>query len=124
EASEDQFWCIWKTKHYKLPEESSKCFWCRLINKDSHHADIIFEGVRDLQSLKEEKIQKYAEKYGWRYQQPQRFFSFEKLVNDVQKSSLESYGFIVQDEKFRRVKVTSPVYVYISQLRRDILKPL
>src|SRR5690606_17821518 len=103
---------------------SSKCFWCRLINKDSHHADIIFEGVRDLQSLKEEKIQKYAEKYGWRYQQPQRFFSFEKLVNDVQKSSLESYGFIVQDEKFRRVKVTSPVYVYISQLRRDILKPL
>jgi hypothetical protein len=123
------FWKIWDELGYSLPPVQPYCFsfeMLSLVNRIivSHSkANLILHGVRNLETLQEEAPHMWATKYNWEAVQTYTFHTWEALLDASEKLKPDlGEGYVVCDDQFRRVKVKSPQYVALHQLK-DSLSP-
>jgi hypothetical protein len=86
-------------------------------------ARLILHGVRNLETLQEEDPALWADKYNWEAVRTYSFHSWEALLVASEALKPEvGEGYIVCDGNYGRVKVKSPQYVALHQLK-DSLSP-
>ena len=76
---------------------------------------IVFHGVRNLITLVEEKIEKWALVYGWEIPNTFNLNSLHDCIQYVDKlSPNESEGLVICDENFKRYKIKGKLYVTLA----------
>jgi hypothetical protein len=123
------FWRIWETLGYQLPPIQPYCFsfeMLSLLNRIivSHvKENIILHGVRNLETLQEEEAHVWATKFNWEVVRSYAFNTWDDLLAaSGQLTPDVGEGYVVCDAQFQRVKVKSPQYVVLHQLK-DSLSP-
>lgn len=110
------FWDLWGKFKYSLPEEKNKCYMFELCTKHNQviieykDPKIVFLGVRNLDTLKEEKIEPIAEKYGWEIPSLYDFESIEKAIYYCSSTDKKIEGVIAVDDNFNRLKIKTSIY--------------
>lgn len=118
------FWRVWQELNYPLPEETNYCFSFELLTPynrivvQQKQNNLVLHGVRNIQTLQEEKPEILAEKYGFNLVQTFPLFNWQDIIKAVEKlNPLEAEGYIICDAQFNRIKVKSPKYVLWSHFR-------
>jgi len=118
------FWQVWQEMGYQLPQETNYCFSFELMTPYNRivvrqeSKKIVLHGVRNILTLKEEKPEAWASKYGWEVVQCFPLSNWSEIMEAAAKlEPMYAEGYIVCDRNFNRVKVKSPQYVAIAHLR-------
>jgi hypothetical protein len=125
------FWQTWRVGGLREPAAADwrYCFMFELMTPHNRivvqHAEprIALIGVRDLTTMKEERPEAWADRFGAPLA---RSFPLGTLADCVAAAAaingIEAEGFVVCDDAFRRVKVKAPHYVSLAQMK-DSLSP-
>jgi hypothetical protein len=125
----DLFWQTWQDLGYGLPPVLPYSLSFELLSPlnrivvPQNGARLILHGVRNLETLQEEDPMLWAQKHNWEAIRTYTFHAWEDLLKASEL--LEPHvgeGYIVCDGTFNRVKVKSPQYVALHQLK-DSLSP-
>ncbi len=123
------FWQIWEELGYTLPPVMPYCFSFEMLTPFNRivvpqaESRLILHGVRNLETLQEEDPATWASNHKWEVVKTYSFRSWEELLEASHTLKPEiGEGYIVCDAKFQRVKVKSPQYVALHQLK-DSLSP-
>eukprot|EP01102_Stenamoeba_stenopodia_P018090 TRINITY_DN6593_c0_g1_i1.p1 TRINITY_DN6593_c0_g1~~TRINITY_DN6593_c0_g1_i1.p1 ORF type:complete len:375 (+),score=62.11 TRINITY_DN6593_c0_g1_i1:223-1347(+) len=119
----EDFWRIWNSLGYRLPEETDKCFMFEMVSYSNRivcfyaEEGIYIHGCRDLKTFTEEDPAHYAAKYGWKPVKTVPLTSIDEVLRLVEEiNGAKEEGFVIRDAGFRRVKIKSPTYVKLSLL--------
>lgn len=123
------FWQTWETLGYSLPPVMPYSLSFEMLTPFNRivvpqkAAKLVLHGVRHLETLQEQDPVAWASKYGWEAVKTYSFHSWEELLEASHALKPEiGEGYIVCDATFQRVKVKSPQYVVLHQLK-DSLSP-
>jgi RNA ligase len=123
------FWQTWQALAYVLPPILPYSLSFELLTPlnrivvPQSKARLILHGVRNLETLQEEDPALWADKYIWEAVRTYSFHSWEALLVASEALKPEvGEGYIVCDGNYGRVKVKSPQYVALHQLK-DSLSP-
>jgi RNA ligase len=123
------FWQTWETLGYALPPVMPYSLSFEMLTPFNRivvpqkEARLILHGVRNLETFQEEDPATWASKHKWEAVKTYSFHSWEALLAASQTLKPEiGEGYIVCDATFQRVKVKSPQYVALHQLK-DSLSP-
>jgi RNA ligase len=123
------FWQTWQDLDYALPPVTPYSLSFEILSPlnrivvPQNETRLILHGVRNLETLQEENPIVWAERYNWEAIRTYTFHSWEDLLQASEL--LEPHvgeGYIVCDATFNRIKVKSPQYVALHQLK-DSLSP-
>lgn len=139
------FWDLWKAKNYQLPKDKRKVYLFQLysekiqfiltkcLGKSNYEEQLVFHGVRDLDSLKELNHEPFALQYGWNFVPLQKALfkgshssqGILELIKEkvLEMDPIECNGFILCDENFQRVKVQSAHQIALRKLCWDSNDP-
>jgi hypothetical protein len=123
------FWETWEKLTYVLPPVMPYSFSFEMLTPFNRivvpqaESRLILHGVRNLETLQEEDPATWASKHSWEAVKTYSFHSWEELLEASHALKPEiGEGYIVCDGTFNRVKVKSPQYVALHQLK-DSLSP-
>lgn len=118
------FWQVWQELNYSLPMETDYCFMFELMTPYNrvvvrqNSNKLVLHGVRHLATLQEDNPNSWGVSYGWEIVESYPLQTLKEIIDLTNKlDPMESEGYIVSDEKFKRIKVKSPQYVAIAHLR-------
>jgi DNA polymerase sigma len=121
------FFELWKELKYELPEEKNYCFIFELFTTQNvviikpEKDRIIFHGCRNLETLQEEEVDYFVEKYKWEKPQEYKFDTIEQVVEEAKKlNPAKQEGFVVKDKNFNRVKIKCPSYIALTGVGKEI----
>jgi RNA ligase len=123
------FWQTWEALGYTLPPFMPYSFSFEMLTPlnrivvPQKEANLILHGVRNLETFQEEDPEEWASKHNWQAVKTYSFHSWEELLEASRTLKPEvGEGYIVCDATFQRVKIKSPQYVALHQLK-DSLSP-
>lgn len=121
------FWKVWGELNYKLPEDTNKCYMFELMTPYNkivvqHKVNrIVLHGARDMKTLKEEFPEKIADIQGWECVKIYPLATLEDIIKFTQTlNPVQTEGFVVIDNNFNRVKIKSPQYVALSNIKESM----
>ena len=120
---EQLFWETFNGKNLHLPLDTNKCYtfelvsiWNRIVVRYTE-SDLYLLSVRDLETLQEVSIVKYAKEIGTRTPNIHLLNSIEDVVNFANTfSGIDLEGFVVSDANFNRIKVKNVKYLALAHL--------
>lgn len=114
----DIFWRVWKEHGYTLPKDTHKCYAFELMTPYNiivvrhNNSSIVLHGSRDLNTLEELDPVVEAKNNNWKCVSVFDFNSFDDITFCLgEMNGSEKEGFVVCDNKFRRVKMKCGDYV-------------
>lgn len=123
----DLFWETWRNLGYLYPNDTSRCYMFEMMTPYNRiicvypKSRIVLHGVRNMNTLMEEKPDIIAQEHGW---ECVRFFESGSAENYMAKAvglkPLEQEGFVAVDDKFNRLKIKCPQYVSLSHLKEGM----
>ena len=127
----DIFWDAWKQLGYVLPDSTRHNFMFEMMTPYNRiicryaGSDIVLHGVRNRETLQEERPEPWAAKMGWKYIQSINVGTLEQALEAAKKlDPMQHEGYVVVDKYFNRVKIKSPQYVAFSHRVFPARKPL
>jgi RNA ligase len=125
----DLFWQTWQSLGYVLPSILPYSLSFELLTPlnriivPQNKVRLVLHGVRNLETLQEEDPILWATKYNWEAVGIYSFHSWEALLeaSKVLKPDMGE-GYVVCDGNYQRIKVKSPHYIALHQLK-DSLSP-
>ncbi len=122
----DLFWTIWQDCGYYLPKLhlTDYCFMFEMVSKYNRiicrydSAKIVLHGVRNRVTFQEYEPEEFAKDHGWQVVKAFPLQNLKEIIAFVQTlDPIEHEGFVVRDASFRRIKIKSPQYVALANIR-------
>lgn len=120
----DLFWQTWETLRYRLPIWTQLSYAFELITKYNRiicrypEPRIVLHGVRNLVTLSEVFPEPVAGLHKWDCVKSYPLQTFKEVVDFAKTlDPIEHEGFVCRDANFRRIKIKSPQYVALANIR-------
>lgn len=120
----DLFWKTWETLRYRLPIYTQLSYAFELITKYNRiickypEPRIVLHGVRNLVTLSEVFPEPVAGLHKWDCVKSYPLQTFNEVVDFVKNfDPLKNEGCVVCDQFFNRIKIKSPQYVALANIR-------
>ena len=117
------FWQVWNELGYTLPEDCSKTYMFELMTDKnriialSPSNRIVLHGVRDTATGTEY----FPESTNWECARSWSFSNLEEIVAAAKHlNPMDQEGYVVVDKNFHRIKVKTPTYVALSNLKSNL----
>ena len=120
----DLFWQTWETLRYRLPIYTQLSYAFELITKYNRiicrypESRIVLHGVRNLVTLSELSPEPVAGLHKWDCVKTYPLQTFKEVVDFVKEfDPMTNEGCVICDQEFNRIKIKSPQYVALANIR-------
>lgn len=120
----DLFWQTWETLRYRLPIWTQLSYAFELITKYNRiicrypESRIVLHGVRNLVTLSEVFPEPIAGLHKWACVKTYPLQTFKEVVDFVKEfDPMTNEGCVICDQGFNRIKIKSPQYVALANIR-------